>query len=314
MHDDKDRNLPPLVEPHKRSTRAWWAATAVLAVAVTGACWYGRHNLQKHDSLLAQFPGVQGSLTAVGKRIDMTEEKLRAWAGDQDGLRERMRNLENRVARNLQVARKQAQELAAQVQQRMQAELDRRTESLQARLGRLESGQESERARLARLQEQIASVQQEMAQQMAHQIDVVRQGTGREIAELDQQMGQSKHDMNALAYKVDRQRIDFEVARNHSRELVPGISLGITRTNLSYRRVDGWLWLMPDRRTVWVRGQGVQQPVIFYSKEDGRPRELVITHVTKNSVAGYLLLPTRPATAGPLAAKGQDAAPAALTP
>jgi hypothetical protein len=67
--------------------------------------------------------------------------------------------------------------------------------------------------------------------------------------------------------------------------------LQVNRTNVGYQRFEGWVFLMPDRRTIWVHDQGVQRPVEFYSREDRRPRELVITRVTKYSVVGYLLLP-----------------------
>ena len=48
---------------------------------------------------------------------------------------------------------------------------------------------------------------------------------------------------------------------------------------------------MPDRRTIWLRQQGAQEPVDVYGYTDGKKRELVITSVRKSSVAGYLLLP-----------------------
>ena len=51
------------------------------------------------------------------------------------------------------------------------------------------------------------------------------------------------------------------------------------------------MWVLPDRRTIWLRQQGAQEPVDFYGYTDGKKRELVITSVTKGSVAGYLLLP-----------------------
>jgi hypothetical protein len=35
----------------------------------------------------------------------------------------------------------------------------------------------------------------------------------------------------------------------------------------------------------------VQQPFIFYSGKERRPSELVITHLTREGTAGYLLLP-----------------------
>ncbi len=56
--------------------------------------------------------------------------------------------------------------------------------------------------------------------------------------------------------------------------------------------------MMPDRRTIWLRGQAAHEPVIFYSDLDGKKREIVVTRVTQDSVVGYLLLPREP-DAGP---------------
>ncbi|MES1258509.1 MAG: class D sortase [Acidobacteriota bacterium] len=87
----------------------------------------------------------------------------------------------------------------------------------------------------------------------------------------------------------DESRIPFEVAQNHSRELGRGISVGLTKTDEARQRADGWMWLMPERRTVWLRDAGTYQPVAF-SSADGRTRQLVITSISRNSIRGYILL------------------------
>jgi len=86
-------------------------------------------------------------------------------------------------------------------------------------------------------------------------------------------------------------RVDFEVVKNHSRQLAPGISIGLTETDVFNRRVDGWMWVMPDRRTIWLRGQSTREPITFYGREDGKKCELVISSVTRSSMRGYLLSP-----------------------
>ena len=93
------------------------------------------------------------------------------------------------------------------------------------------------------------------------------------------------------AHPRGRKRIAFEIRKNHSRELAPGISIGVTGTDAASHRVDGWMWVMPDRRTIWLRDHSAHEPVIFYGHEDGKMRELVITSVAGNSVRGYLLSP-----------------------
>jgi len=86
-------------------------------------------------------------------------------------------------------------------------------------------------------------------------------------------------------------RVAFQVAENHSREFAPGISFGLEWADPAHRTVNGWMWLMPDRRTIWLRNQHVDEPIVFYGYTDGRERKLVITRVTANSAAGYLVLP-----------------------
>jgi sortase A len=83
-------------------------------------------------------------------------------------------------------------------------------------------------------------------------------------------------------------RISFEVRESRSRTLVPGISIGVTTIDASARRVNGWLWVLPDKRTIWLRNQPVKEPVVFY--QDGRKRELTIADVTGTLASGYLRL------------------------
>jgi hypothetical protein len=102
----------------------------------------------------------------------------------------------------------------------------------------------------------------------------------------------SKREPAENKHEPAEKKIPFTITKDHSRQLAPGISLGLTGTDVRDHRVDGWMWLMPDRRTVWLRSQQAKEPVVFYSGADGKKRELQITAVNQNSVTGYLVLPS----------------------
>ena len=87
----------------------------------------------------------------------------------------------------------------------------------------------------------------------------------------------------------DTSRVAFEVTSNHSRQLTTGISLGLTSTDSADKSADGWMWVLPDRRTIWLRSLHVREPLIFYEDFDGRKRELVLTAVSANTIRGYLV-------------------------
>jgi sortase A len=85
-------------------------------------------------------------------------------------------------------------------------------------------------------------------------------------------------------------RIHFDVPVGHSRTLSPGISMGVTDIDVEAGTVDGWMWLMPDKRTIWLKGQRTDTPLTLFSAEDGQERDLVITSVSKDVATGYLTL------------------------
>jgi hypothetical protein len=85
-----------------------------------------------------------------------------------------------------------------------------------------------------------------------------------------------------------KNRITFEVPKDHSRLLSPGIWFGVTETDVTSHLVSGWMWLMPDRRTIWLRNQSADEPVVFYSVRDGKRRELRLTNISSSAVSGYL--------------------------
>ena len=92
-----------------------------------------------------------------------------------------------------------------------------------------------------------------------------------------------------VEHKPGVTKVAFEVGRRHSRQLSPGVSFGLAGIE-KHRFVNGWIWLAPERRTIWLRGQRAREPVVFYGRYDGKRHELVITGVTNNSVKGYLLM------------------------
>jgi sortase A len=79
----------------------------------------------------------------------------------------------------------------------------------------------------------------------------------------------------------------FDVPQGHSRELVPGkIWFGLSSADPTLRTVAGWVWVMPERRTIWLRNVDARRPIVFY--QDGGKRELVIASVAQNSARVYL--------------------------
>jgi len=309
-----------IAQSHRRSLTGLWSVMAVLAIALGGATWYGYRIAQRQDNLSAQLPALEQSLQAAGERINATEDKLQAWAGDWKGWGDRLTKLGKRVTANVHLARNYAQQQANEVQRQVLAELDNRTEWIQARLGRIESAQESQRTHIADVQEDVAQVRREMYQQIAQ----LQRETGRDVEDLHKRVSSTRNhldatrnDLDKVTWQLSRHRADFELARDQNRELVPNVSITLKNTNVRYQRVEeGWVQLVSDGRFLWIRSQGIQQPLTFYMQQDSRPYQIVFTRVTKDGAVGYLVYPGGPpvassASSGPLAGETEISASAA---
>jgi len=275
---------PEGYEHHERGkSSALWGIVVILAVVLGALVYYGYRTAKTQDLRITQIFENQGTLSTLGQRADAAETKLHDLAGDWQGMAQRVTKLEGMVAADIKETRRYAETLTQQLHQQITAEMDSRTSVLDARLRQVESEQADQRAQMAQVE---ANLKQD--------ISASRDENARELSGVRQQEEANARDVGAISQKLDRQRIDFELAKGQTKELVPGISLRIRGMNPAYQRYHGALWLLQDRRTVWLRDQSVHEPVRFFHKDGGEPYELVVTDVTKKAVVGYLLAPVKP--------------------
>jgi hypothetical protein len=273
-----------------------WIAIGVLAAGVSGLCWYGS-TLRHAPAVLAQFPALQQSFESMNARLAATEGKIKNWDGNQQELEAQVAKLHIEMNTRVRAASKQALSLNAKLYKQLHEEMAAQTQGIATQISRLESAGDTEHASVEELQTALGALREQAAQQAGElrkvkdELDGDSAMHGQQLADLTEQMGAKSREVEALSKKLDVKRVDFEVTRNHTGPLTDEISLSVTGTDVSHRRVTGWMWVMPDRRTIWLHGQGAQQPVVYYGYQDGKRRELVITNVTRDSVTGYLLLP-----------------------
>ena len=294
-HEDDNRWLRT-----RRHHRVLSGLCAILALMIAGAAWYVYPILKRHDSSLAQLVHTQQALDKIDGGLQEQRSNVAEWSKDQEQLRDQVTRVGREMRSRIEAVRKESDQAGENLLHTAQVQIERQIEGMKSRVTALESSRDADRAQITMLQEQLCQVRADVSGQNRQLIEVRRQmenqnrdaGTESRLASLQESEQRDRQSVEAINNRLAVRRIDFEVTKGHSRELAPGISLGITRTDAAFRRVSGWMWVLPDRRTIWLRQQGAQEPVEFYGYADGKKRELVITSVAKGSVAGYLLLPT----------------------
>ena len=167
------------------------------------------------------------------------------------------------------------------------------------RVSNLESSRQSEGNQISQLKRDVQQVREAEQQQSGELAQVRRQmetdrfDENQQFAALMRDQDRDRQKYDAISSQVAVRKIPFEATKDNGRDVGDGISLNIESTDPEYNRVSGWIWIASDRRTIWLRDQDAQKPVIFYGNKDGEKRELVFTNVAANTVTGYLLVPSQ---------------------
>ena len=277
----------------------------LLTLALAGIAWYAYPMLKRHDVTLSQIPAsltdIQKDLFGLGERAKAADAKLDDWSSRQDELRSQLNKARGDLMARIDSAKKQASEASTALVERVRSEVATQMDSVKTQLARLETSREGDREQIARLQQELTQVRSQVQQQgqeiasVEGRVDKNAASSEQEIAGVKATQQRDRGDFDAYADKFAVKRVDFEVTRNHSSQVAPGISLQVNGTDVSYQKVSGSI-LTPDRHTIWLRQLKVQEPVFLTSFADGRTRELVITRVNKTGAVGYVLVPAQEAT------------------
>jgi hypothetical protein len=281
----------PIVNPRRQpvshverpSVGSLWMALVFLLLALAGVSFYGYRTLQAGNIQLSQIPEMQNSMTAVKGRVDAVEENLQSLASNWRSLSEQIAQVEKAAKSNYQSARQYSKTLNTVLEQRIEDRLDGRDYIVDSRLDKLDAAQEADLVQINQLRKDLTDARQEIV--------ALRQETNSDLALLHRQASGNDEQLGAIARRLEPERVNFEVSKNQVTSIVPDISVNLMATDVAYQRFTGWVYYLPDRRFLWVHDHGVQQPVVFYGRDNSQQYQVVITSVQNASAAGYLLLP-----------------------
>jgi hypothetical protein len=269
----------------------------LLAITLTGGGWYAYQALNRHEVALTNI------VVAMSDQVKSTSEMVASWRDDKQSLRDQIAKLDQEMETRIATVTTQTLAFTSEMYRRIQAEIDDRMKRIDTRLAQIESSSETQQTRIEALQRELGEVRSQAPRQAddlaaAGVSTVEESGATRDSEYARSQQSEKanrreegdRSDVDALGHKLAVHRVNFAVSKNHSRQLSEGISLGVTSTDSLHRSASGWMWVMPDRRTIWLKAQNAGETLVFYGKENGKKRELVITEVTDGSIAGYLLL------------------------
>jgi predicted nucleic acid-binding Zn-ribbon protein len=269
---------------YKRRTRGLWIAFVLLAAFVAAIAVYGYRTAHSQNNQLAWLPNLTKSISSIRERTATLESNLKDWSSKQEKLSATLHNLKAGFASQLRSVREHADQVVAAASQKQSAELNQRTAALKTQIDDVASRQRADQIHMAKLDEKMASQHQELAS--------VKESSNRQIASLQQQQVSTQGQIASINDTLSTDQVNFEAEKKQDTEIVPGVSLHLTGTDISHQRYAAWVWLAGSRRRIWVRSQTIETPLVFYPKDGGEAYELVVTRVNPRDIAGYMLVPS----------------------
>jgi len=286
---------------HNRRSKGMWAAVIILACALIGVTWYELPQLWNDGKEIGELMGMKDVLSAAQNKLGSMEATLTDLTDSRDKLTDRLARVERTAGASLGRARTQAQQLIGQAEERMRAEMiqgfsvvQSRVATIEAAVAKVQTDQDGERARLASLQADVANMHQEIANNKNstdQQITDARQNADRNYSNLSRRVASDRNDFDSLTNRLGQVRTDFEIAKDQVEEVIPGVRLKLNHTDVGHQRVDAWMQVIGDGNTLWVNGQGIEQPVTFYSPKEARAYQVVFTSIKDDEAVGYVLTP-----------------------
>jgi predicted nucleic acid-binding Zn-ribbon protein len=277
---------PKEVRKRGQGNGGLWLAFTFLLALLAGAAYFGNQTLRDANINLSKVPDMLKSLATVDTRLSDLESQLSAWSRNWQDLSGRLNKVEKNARAEYAGARKHAEVLTAQLRTQvgqLRQQIADRDQAVDARLGQLDASQKSAQERIAQLKQQLSDAQRELAS--------LRQETNGDLTTLHQRVAGNDQQLGQLTSEVERRRVDFELSRNQITNLSSEVTMDLTATDVHYQRYSGWVYFEPDRRYLWIRQQGVAQPVLFYDAQKSRQYEVIVTSLREGSAVGFLLVP-----------------------
>lgn len=279
---ESDQSIDTLVD-HRRGTAALWTAIAVLAVALAVAVTYGYSVISKQNTELMWLSGRTSSLGAMRGRVETLETLLNRSDVRQAILAARVQNMDSDWRSGVDAVRLRAAGLVANARQSADRDLGQHTAALNAEIEQVATRQHAQLALIAQLEDQLANTRREMAAAKAEYT--------RRLAVLRQLQVSSQQEIYSLNNVLSTDQVNFEAEKNRDAEIVQGVELHLSGTDMAHQKFRGWIRIAGGQRTIWVRNHPAELPVVFYPKPGGEAYELVVTKVNPQGVSGYLLAP-----------------------
>ena len=180
-------------------------------------------------------------------------------------------------------AQRHAENLARQLAEEQQQQQQRLTEVQQSAA--------TANTKIDGVSSDVAATKSDVAAaktQLDSTVTELKRVTG-DLGVLSDRIATNGQELAALRALGERSYYEFNVAKSKAPQRVANVQLWLRKADPKRSRFT--LAIQSDDRTVEKRDKTINEPVQFFVSKTRQPYEIVVNHVTKDSITGYLAVP-----------------------
>jgi hypothetical protein len=120
-------------------------------------------------------------------------------------------------------------------------------------------------------------------------LDATKEALTGAKGELTSAIAHTHDELVTLAHRTDRDYFEFRLSSKGARQKIGGVQLQLVKTNTKMNLFTVNLFF-DDKRTQ-RKNQSVDEPLLFYMQGAPNALEMVVNHVAKNAISGYISAP-----------------------
>lgn len=290
---DKSRNTPP----KRQGSGGGGGSKALLwvgGIAVAAVLIFFGYSLYQSQQRIEQL-----STALVESRTDLesVSEELKSSKGTIDELQTDLNGSKSaleKTSTELKQTKGAVSNLKNQAEG-LKAEQEQQSRDLQAI-----NLQKADRSQVESLEGTTQQIQQEVgaAKTKIASLDETAAGnraaiesTRSDLSTVRSRTESTASDLASFKGTFAREKYDFELEKKGATMQLVGVSLALRKTDQKNQRFE--LDIIADGKRIRKSKQNINEPIVFYTDDEKKPYEIVVTKVGKDFVVGYLTVPKK---------------------
>jgi len=276
-------------ESDRRDVFMTYAVLAVLLAAIVGGWWYQNN----------QVNAMRNDLTATHAKMEQMRLQLeeRAVAAKNE-----VATTVARMSEEVEAAKRDAKQQATRVQVSTRQQTGKAMAALKARneelANNLDQVKKDSESTISAMKEEVGGVKTDVATTRS-EVATTRNDLDKTISDLRRASGDmgvmsgliatNASELDALKKLGEREYFEFTLTKSAATQKIGGVQLALKKADVKRNRFT--MDVLADDRKVEKKDKGVNEPVQFYTSQARIPYEVVVNHVSKDKVTGYLSVP-----------------------